>query len=248
MSETDRRGVEVFTDTSVLFNYALDARQQRADELLIQHECVVVATETVKREFEAVKDRRQEIHTELLPYIKRYAVEEYEPENPDSMTENDWGYVREFRSVLGELEPAEAARRVQERNRQLKRGYRELFEGNSPYVGVIQVPTRDANLLGQLSGIIQNDADARILCDAVEWKRDGGSGHFITSDVNDMLADSEGEDDESDDDEELPDSFEGLLAGDPRTAPEQINDAVSQRYDDSCCLELHSIDTFLRKY
>jgi hypothetical protein len=249
--EQDRNGsgrIETFTDTSVLFNYALDVRQQRAEELLVEHRCIVITSETVKREFEGVMERRQQIHTELLPYIKRHEVVEYEPSNRDKLTENDWGYVQDFQDALSELEPAEAARRVQERNRQLKQGYRELFESDSPHVIVARVPPRDARLLGNLSGIIENDADARILCDAVEWVRDGGSGVFLTSDSDDMLASDDERTDESEDSIDLPDSFDAFLSSDSRTAPERINDVIERRYNETCCLEIHSIDSFLNQY
>lgn len=244
----DDNQLEAFTDTSVLFNFALDVRQQRADELLVHHECVVVASETVKREFEGVMKRRQQIHTQLLPYIKRDEVERFETEQPDSFTSNDWGYIHDFRDILDELEPAEAARRVQERNRQLKQGYRELFEFDSPHVIVVQVPSRDASLLGNVSGIVQNDADARILCDAVEWGRDGGSGILLTSDVSDMLAESDEDENESEESDGLPDSFAGFLSGDSRSVPEKINDAIERRYNEHCCLEIHSIDSFLDQF
>ncbi|WP_363463670.1 hypothetical protein [Halogeometricum borinquense] len=240
--------LEAFTDTSVLFNFALDVRQQRADELLVHHECTVVASDTVRREFMGVMERRQRIHTQLLPYIKRDEIEEYEPANPESLSSNDWGYVSDFQDILSDLEPTEAARRVQERNRQLKQGYRELFEFDSPLVVVAQVPARDARLLGNLSGIVQNDADARILCDAVEWGRDSGSGVFITSDAGDMLAEGDENQNDSGEDEGLPDSFAGFLSGDSRSAPEKINDAIKRRYDEGCCLEIHSIDSFLDQY
>jgi hypothetical protein len=240
--------LKAFTDTSVLFNYALDVHQQRAEELLVEHRCVVITSETVKREFEGVMERRQQIHTELLPYIKRSEVVEYEPSNRDDMTENDWGYLQKFRDTLSELEPAEAARRVQERNRQLKQGYRELFESDSPHVVVAQIPPRDASLLGNLSGIVENDADARILCDAVEWVRDGGSRIFLTSDAGDMLAGDDEETHEPENNIGLPDSFEAFLSGDSRSAPERINDAIERRYDETCCLEIHSIGSFLDQY
>jgi hypothetical protein len=195
-------------------------------------------------------DRRQQLHTELLPYIKRDKVEEFEPTSADSLTPNDWSYVREFRTTLSELAPAEAARRVQERNRQLKQGYRELFDMKSPLVVVVDVPSRDASLLGRLSGTVDNDADARILCDAVEWCRDGGSGLFVTSDVGDMLAEAEDDDEDTDSGENdgLPDSFVGFLSGDSRSAPERINAAIERCYDSSCCLEIHSIDSLLKQY
>lgn len=240
--------LDAFTDTSVLFNFALDVRQQRADELLVEHTCSVVAGDTVKREFEGVMSRRQQIHTQLLPYIKRGEVANFEPENPDSFTPNDWGYVREFRDTLSTLEPAEAARRVQERNRQLKQGYRQLFEFDPPLVIIAQVSSRDARLLGHLSGIIENDADARILCDAVEWGRDGGSGIFLTSDAGDMLAEGNSEEDDTGESNVLPDSFEGFLSGDSRSAPERINDAIERRYNASCRLDIHSVDSFLEEY
>ncbi|UPM45348.1 hypothetical protein [Halocatena salina] len=240
--------LEVFTDTSVLFNFALDVQQHRADELLVHHECIVVASDTVKREFEGVMERRQRIHTQLLPYIKRNEVQHFEPENPDSLTPNDWGYVQDFRDTLSELKPAEAAHRVQERNRQLKQGYREIFEFDSPYVILVQVPSRDASLLGNLSGIVQNDADARILCDAVEWRRDGGSGLFLTSDTGDMLADTAEDENESEESSELPDSFVSFLSGDSRSLPQKINDAIQRRYDECCYLDIHSIDSFLDQY
>lgn len=252
MSESEESNgdgqLDAFTDTSVLFNFALDVRQQRADELLVEHTCSVVASNTVKREFEGVMSRRQRIHTQLLPYIKRGEVENFKPENPDSLSPNDWGYIREFRDTLSKLEPAEAARRIQERNRQLKQGYRQLFEFDPPLVIVAQVPSRDASLLGNLSGIIENDADARIICDAVEWGRDGGSGIFLTSDAGDMLAEGNSEDDESEEGNDLSDSFVGFLSGDSRSAPERINDAIERRYDTSCRLEMHSIDSFLEEY
>ncbi|MDQ2052907.1 hypothetical protein RBH26_20915 [Natronolimnohabitans sp. A-GB9] len=247
-SDSNSGKIEAFTDTSVLFNFALDVRQQRADELLRHHECSIVASDTVKREFEKVMERRQQIHTQLLPYIKRDEIGEFEPDNSEELTSNDWGYIRNFQSTLTELGPAEAARRVQERNRQLKQGYRELFELDTPHVILVQIPSRDASLLGSLSGVIENDADARILCDAVEWVRDSGSGIFITSDVDDMLSDSDTTEEASEENGGLSDSFEGFLSGDSRPAPERINDAIKQRYDESCCLDIHSIDTFLDQY
>lgn len=227
----------------------MDVDTQRADEILVQHYYTVVTSETVRREFESVRDRRQDIHDELLPYVKNDTVNEYEPNETD-LTANDQGYVDDFKQTLGKLNPLEAARRVQERNRQLKQGYRELFETDEPLVLIVSDISRDPRLTGTITSIIENDDDARIICDAVEWTRDDGSGLFVTSDKDDMLprSDSDSDTDEQTSSSELSDTFEGFLSGDTRSKPERINDAILQRYDSECCLSIFSVGSFLDEY
>jgi hypothetical protein len=245
----DTTGVAVFTDTSVLFNYALDIDHQRADELLCNHGCRVVASKTVQNEFEKVQERRQQLHDDLLPYAKQDAIDKFEPSSSADLTANDRRYIREFTQILSELEPAEAMRRVQERNRRLKRGCRELFKFEGSLVAIVSVPSRDAQLVGYLASLVDNDDDARILCDAVEWTRDGGSGNLVTSDTEDMLGQSESRAENSDPDSDgLPDSFESFLAGRDQSLAERINEKIADRYDEDACLDIYSVDSFLREY
>lgn len=252
MSNSERTNsnslIEVFTDTSVLFNYALDVDKQRADELLLERQCRVISSKAVRQEFERVMERRQAIHTQLLPYIKNEKVGEFKPKNSESLSNNDWGYVREFCRALSNVEPAEAARRVQERNRQLKQAYRQIFEIKDSLVVIEQMPPRDASLLGNLSGVVHNDDDVRILCDAVEWCRNGGTGIFLTSDKDDMLPGEDRVDTGAEKSDTLSDSFADFLSGDLRSTPEKINEAIQRRYSCSCCLEIHSTNSFLNKY
>jgi hypothetical protein len=133
----------------------------------------------------------------------------------------------------------------------LEKARDELF-GSEGCVAVLAVDGVDAQLMGLLRGVVENEADVRVLCDAVAWRRDGGSGVFLTEDTEDILGDSKPEDEGySDDDgsgsDGLPDSFEDFLGTENRSTPEQINDQIANRFGPESKLHILSPEGFVEE-
>jgi hypothetical protein len=240
-------GEDVFTDTCVLFAYAVegetDARKIFEDSTLER-----VTSERIEREFVSVADRHQDIHRELLEFASEGDLEEYEPSDLDQ--KNDVRYVIDLYSDLTDMETVEVVRRLNELINRLEKAKQELFKSDG-YLTVLSVDGVDAQLVGLLRGIVENDADIRVLCDAAIWSRNGGSGKFLTEDTEDLLGSDENsgstEDDEMSDDssEGLPDSFADFLGSESKSVPERINDQIVNRYDDEAALEILSLNEFL---
>jgi hypothetical protein len=243
-----------FTDTSVCFNFVFEDDGGHARQLFVTDPCDVVTSESVEREFDGVVQRRQRVCDDLLPYAKRNAMDEFEPSRAESLSENDWSFIDEFKRELGTLDPDEAIRRVNRRQRQLENAQRILFGQDSDLLTVVPVAGRDGQLMGNLRSVVENEADCRIICDAVEWNRSGGSGVFLTSDREDTLGTSREDDngrDEHPTDENgspgLSGSFLGFVGGDDRTRPERINDCIEQRYAETAELDIRSVPEFLAR-
>lgn len=235
----------VFTDTSVLFNYTFEDDDGSARELILQHSCSQCASENVQSEFERVRDNREQICNEVIPYIANGNLDEFEPSNVEELSPNDRDFLENFRETISELDPAMAIKRVNRRLRQLKAGWDDLFEEPGPYVTIVSYERVGAGLVGNLSGVVENDADCRIIADAADWCHNGGCGVFITSDKDDTLGrgSTAGEQSASDTGSSgLPDSFAGFIEGDDRTLPERINDKIrnSPDYGDHCCLDFYA--------
>lgn len=242
------RDVEnVFTDTCVLFAYAVegetDARKLFQD---VAHDKVV--SERIKREFVSVANRHQDIHRELLEFAAADDLDEYDPS--DLRQKNDVRYVIDLYSDLTEMDDVEVVRRLNELINRLKKARNELFEADG-VLNVLPLDGVDAQLVGLLRGVVKNEADIRVLCDAVSWSRNGASGTFLTEDTEDLLGSDEdtrsavegGGADESGDG--LPDSFADFLGAEEKSVPEQINDQIVSRYDTDSTLQILSIDDFL---
>lgn len=246
---------DVFGDTCVLFNYAVECQEPARRLFKERSNIEKVVSPRIKREFESVSGRQQDIHRELLKFATSGEIGEYDPEVVGSHS-NDLRYVIDLYSELVELDDTvEVVRRLNELVNRLEKAEEELF-GQDGLVLVINVDGLDAQLKGLLSGVVDNNADVRILCDAVAWRRNGGSGTFLSEDTEDILGkgdvqpsdESVDEDDLSESGEGLPDSFEDFLSeGKKKPLPERINEKITIRYDSSASLRIMSVSEFLNK-
>lgn len=249
MSETASGGDvgDVFTDTCVLFAYAVEGEAD-ARKLFENSPHDKVASERIKREFVSVADRHQDIHRELLEFAAADDLDEYEP--ADLQQKNDVRYVIDLYSDLTEMDDVEVVRRLNELINRLEKARDELFETDG-VLTILALDGVDAQLVGLLRSVVENEDDIRVLCDAAAWSRNGGSGTFLTEDTEDLLGSDEdtestvedGEADESGDG--LPDSFADFLGSEKKSVPERINDQIVSRYDTDSGLQILSIDDFL---
>lgn len=205
---------EVFTDTSVLFNYSLDDNPKGARELFREHDCRKVLSEQVKEEFDRVRDNRKLIHRSLLEHASKGEVEEFDLSEIENLSSNDRSYALELREELCAMDEMEAVRRLREKRRKFDRASEELFEHLIDEV--LESCSRDGKLKGYLESVMENSADVRIVYDAVYWKREeDGSGTFLASDKDDILGEEDSEESTAVDKiEDL--SFDALLDDDRR--------------------------------
>jgi len=238
---------DVFTDTCVLFAYAVE-READARKLFEDSPHDKVASERIKREFVSVADRHQDIHRVLLEFAATDDLDKYEP--TDLHQKNDIRYVIDLYSDLTDMNDVEVVRRLNELINRLEKARDELFETDG-VLTILALDGVDAQLVGLLRGVVENEADIRVLCDAAAWSRNGGSGTFLTEDTEDLLGSDEnrksavesGEADESGDG--LPDSFADFLGSKKKSVPERINDQIVSRYGTDSALQILSIDDFL---
>jgi len=237
----------VFTDTCVLFAYTVEAEAD-ARKLFEDSPHDKVASERIKREFVSVADRHQDIHRELLEFAATDDLDEYDP--ADLHQKNDVRYVIDLYSDLVGMDDVEVVRRLNELINRLEKARDELFETDG-VLTILALNGVDAQLVGLLRGVVENEDDIRVLCDAAAWSRNGGSGTFLTEDTEDLLgrdkdtgsAVESGEVDESGDG--LPDSFADFLGSEEKSVPERINDQIVSRYDADSALQILSIEDFL---
>lgn len=243
---------DVFADTCVLFAYAVEGDDD-ARKVFHDHVLEKVVSERIEREFESVADRQQDIHRELLEFAASGDLEEYEP--ADLSQKNDVRYVVDLYSELTNMDDeVEIVRRLNELVNRLEKAREELF-GSDGAVTIVSVDGVDAQLMGMLRSVVENDADVRVLCDAVAWRRNGGSGVFLTEDTEDILgndadsvaSESGGIDDDDGGDNGLSDSFEDFWGTDDKSVPEQINERVSDRYGADSTLRILSTGSFVTK-
>lgn len=246
---------DVFNDTCVLFDYAIDAREESRRLFDERTDVEKVVSPRIKREFESVSKRQQDIHRELLEFATSGELDDYEANSLKGQS-NDLSYVIDLYSELLEFDDTvEVVRRLNELINRLEKVHEELF-GSDELVTVLDIDGLDPQLKGLLSVVVSNDDDVRVLCDAVAWRRKGGSGTFLTEDTEDILGKDDGtESDDSSDGVEsrasnqggLPDSFEDFLSGgEEKPLPEQINEQITLRYDHSARLRIMSVSEFLQ--
>ncbi|MCU4802396.1 hypothetical protein OB920_18630 [Halobacteria archaeon HArc-gm2] len=242
---------DVFTDTCVLFDYAVESQPTAITVFEERPSLDKVISQRIQREFDSVATRQQDIHRELLNFVVREELDEYEPESVGSQ-KNDVRYVVDLYSELTELEEdVEAVRRLNELINRLEKARDELF-GPEGRVTILTVDGVDAQLMGLLRGVIENEADVRVLCDVVAWRRNGGSGVFLTEDTEDILGDGESRDDEDGGDDEgggggLPDSFDDFFGTEDKSVPDRINDQIVIRYDSESKLSILSTGDFINR-
>ncbi len=249
---TTEQTTDVFNDTCVLFGYAVEGRSA-AKELFEEHVTVEkVASRRVKREFQSVSGRHQDIHRELLEVVSRGELSEYEPEAVDGRA-NDVSYVVDLYSELASLDDRiEVVRRLNELVNRLEKADRELF-GEDGAVEVLNVQGADGKLKGLLKTVVSNEADVRVLCDAVEWRTNGGSGNFLSEDVDDILG-RQGPETENRETETNEGGASGGLSGsfsdfwgggEEKSQRERINDQIEKRYGSEARLRILSTEEFL---
>jgi hypothetical protein len=243
-----------FTDTSVLFDYGID--DDEAAQRLFREATAVekVTSKRGQQEFESVCTNRAAIHESLQSYIPG-ELEEFEPDELDQLTGNDWDYlIHLFNELLTVEDNAEALRRLNEAKRKLQTAQRELFRDPDPFVTVVEVGPIDIRLRDQLATEIDNMDDVRLLCDVVEWTRDDGTGTFLTSDYTDFLEDdpawasesaSTSEDEANDEAGELSATLEEFTEGDDRTHLERLNEHIGRRYSEEAQVVILSTEAFL---
>lgn len=244
---TIERTTDVFNDTCVLFDYAVEDRSAATELFEEQTTIEKVASRRVKREFQSVSGRHQDIHRELLEVASRGELSEYEPETLNGRA-NDVGYVINLYTELASLDDrVEVVRRLNELVNRLEKADGELF-GEDGAVKIIDVQGGDGKLTGLLKIVVSNEADVRMLCDAVEWRRNGGSGNFLSEDVNDILGkespsseEREVKSSENNSDGGLSDSFLDFC-GEEKEKPlrERINDQIETRYGEEARLQIFS--------
>jgi hypothetical protein len=238
---------DVFTDTCVLFAYAVEGEAD-ARKLFEESPHDKVASERIKREFVSVADRHQDIHRELLEFAVTDDLDEYEP--ADLHQKNDVRYVIDLYSDLNDLDDIEVVRRLNELINRLEKARDELFKTDGVQT-ILAVDGVDAQLVGLLRSVVENKDDIRVLCDAARWSRNGGSGTFLTEDTEDLLGrddDTRGAVETAEADESgegLPDSFSDFLGSVEKSVPERINDQIVSRYDGDSSLQILSIEDFL---
>lgn len=253
MTESEPNGTveDVFADTCVLFDYAVESDSKAITVFEEQTSLDKVISQRIQREFDSVATRQQDIHRELLEFVARGELDEYEPESVGSQ-KNDVRYVVSLYSELTELEDdVEVVRRLNELTNRLKKARDELF-GPEGRVTILTVDGVDAQLMGLLRGVVENEADVRVLCDAAAWRRNGGSGVFLTEDTEDILGDDEFQDKEGGSDDvnegmELPDSFNDFLGTKDKSVPDQINDQIVIRYGSESKLYILSTGDFVKR-
>lgn len=238
----------VFTDTSVLFDYGIDD-EEPARVLFVEKRAVgKVTSKRGKNEFDSVCSNREEIHRTLQSYIPG-DLEAFDPDSLDHLTDNDLGYLFDlFSELLDTEDDREALRRLNEEKRKLKTAQRELFSDRDAFVEVIEVGPIDIQLRDHLATEIDNMDDVRLLCDAVEWSRNGGTGTFLTSDKDDFQDtedESTSENTANDESDGLSETLEGFTDGDDRTRLERINDHISNRYSEHATVVIQSTESFL---
>lgn len=245
--KSKREVADVFADTCVLFCFAVDGEPE-ARVVFEDPTLDKVASERIKREFVSVADRHQDIHRELLEFAATGDLDEYEP--GDLHQKNDVRYVVDLYSELTDVDDVEAVRRLNELINRLEKARDEFF-GAEGVLTILSIDGVDAQLVGLLRSVVENEADIRVLCDAAAWSRGGGSGVFLTEDTEDLLGIDEETDETAENDLDntpaggLPDSFADFLGSESKSVPERINEHIVNRYDTDAELRILSVEDFV---
>lgn len=242
-----------FVDTSICYNFTFDDDDGSARSLVKYHQTSFFYSNTVEREFESVKERRERICNEALEYIEENRLAEFEPSNPTELRPNDDDFIEEFIEKMVPLSPVEQVKRINNKLNQLRQGWEDLFLEPDPLLGRIPPLSRDARLMRELEAAVGNPADRRIISDAAEWCDQGLGDHFLTSDKQDILGHGDGSNEahrptDEDGDSGLPDSFLGFVEGGNRSKVEQINEIIERNYSEATRLSFFSVPDFLETF
>lgn len=183
-------GPAVFCDTSVLLSYVLDQDGPGVERLLIESDRPKVISETVDREFHRVPDRREAVYRDFLRLVTAddESVAEATVAERDYLRPNDAGFFRTLRDEITRAEDVEAKlTTIREKQRIVDRRFGRLEQ----ILHEVYPRSDDIALLLSLGSVVDNEDDCQVLCDAVAWSADGGSGAFTTLDRADIVSNAE---------------------------------------------------------
>lgn len=243
---------EVFIDTNVGYHYAYNNDDGASRTLICSHESTQVASDSVVREFERLVQIRSEIANQLIAALGNHEIESFSFSDEENMSSNDKDFLNDCLEIIEDSPKKDAVIRIEERIQILNTAYSNLFSEPNPMVHNLGSPQYPASLRGSISVVVSNESDCRILSEATEWSKNGGSGIFTTTDRGDILGyDFDGRDEEASEGkmaEGLPDSFEAFSGG-YRSQPERINEQIraTMGYDDDCCLKFFTPAGYLNQ-
>lgn len=178
-----------FSDTCVLLDYVLKQDDGSAEELLTDHRAEIVISRTVEREFEGVKERREEIVKSVLKAHKRGSLDEWEPPQSIDLSPNDRTYCADLLSELRDMKSdSEVLQFLSEKERQLRQGKDELLKEPNAVIDTVWNGDRSAALLGNLRSCVSNGNDRKVICDAADWADQNGTNTLVSSDDDDMIS------------------------------------------------------------
>lgn len=184
----------VFTDTCILLDYVL-RRDDHSIEIFDVHSARKVVSKSVEHEFGKVRNRLKVIVKQMKTYARRGELADYELPDDDEFNKNDERFVADLKSELDRTteDEIEAGRRLKEYLRWLEAGKRDLFDESTGHIDEVWSGTRDPGLQGYLQVDVENPADVRVLCDAVDWavSSSDGTGTLVTADWGDLLSNRE---------------------------------------------------------
>lgn len=182
---------EGFSDTSVLFNYTFDQDDGEAKELLCGHDCDNIVSSSVREEYENVRDRRKSIVKSMLKAQGQGEFDDWEPPTHIDLGGHDLEYMISLMEELHSLDSNKLRKRLKTEERRIIRGWETLFESPDEYIDLVWQGNRDPTILANIRSIINHENDSQILCEAVDWAGNGGSGTVVAADHDDMISNRE---------------------------------------------------------
>lgn len=175
----------VFCDTGIFINYVnQEWERDHTTELLEEHSCDIVVSETVKEEFESVTDRREDVYMDLLGFIleEEGDIEEFSPST--TLQGNDHSHIQGIQFDLASEDRREVARRLRRFGKKFSKRAEKVTDSLIDEVFYAAPPFM---LSFDLQEVIDNENDSVIVAEAADWTNEGGSGYFVTLDKEDLL-------------------------------------------------------------
>ncbi|TKX85214.1 hypothetical protein EXE43_14805 [Halorubrum sp. SS5] len=178
-----------FSDTCVLFDHILNQDDGAANEILTEHESENVVSNTVKREFDGVKERRSKLIKSIIKSHKTDQLDDWEPPSSLNLSGNDYEFCEDTFSDLREMRSdSEIIQYLSEKERQFQAGEESLFDEPDAVIDTIWSGSRSAALLGSLRACVGNDNDRKVIADAADWASEKTMNSLITADQDDIIS------------------------------------------------------------
>lgn len=182
--------LEVFCDTSVLLSYVLDQSGPGVERLLVESDRPKVIGETVDEEFHRVPERREAVYEDFLKLIAAddESVADATVATRDYLKPNDRAFFRRLRDEVADADDIEGKlTTIREKQKIVDRRFGQLEQ----IVHEVYPRSNDITLLLALGRVVDNEDDCQVMCDAVAWSDDGGSGSFASLDEDDIVSNAE---------------------------------------------------------